>query len=41
MNSRELEFAKGDDFYGGRAELTALFKPLRSEIEVERRMKMN
>ena len=41
MNSLELELANGDDFYGGRAELTALFEPLRAAIEVERRRKMN
>jgi hypothetical protein len=41
MNSLELELAKADDFYGGRAELTALFEPLRAAIEVEPRRKMN
>jgi hypothetical protein len=41
MNSLELELAKGDDFYGGKAELTALFEPLRAAVEVERRRKMN
>jgi hypothetical protein len=41
MNSLKLELANGDDFYGVRAELTALFEPLRAAIEVERRRKMN
>ncbi len=41
MISLELELAKGDDLYGGRAELTAFFEPLSAAIEVERRTKMN
>jgi hypothetical protein len=36
-----LELAKGDDLYGGRAELAALFEPLRAAIEDEQRSKMN
>lgn len=41
MISLELELAKGDDLYGSRAELKALFEPLSAAIEVERRTKMN
>lgn len=41
MISLELKLAKGDDLYGGRAELTALFEPVRASIEVERRRKAN
>jgi hypothetical protein len=41
MISLELELAKGDDLYGGRAELTTLFDQLSAAIEVERRKKMN
>ena len=41
MNSLDLELANGNDFYGGRAELRALFEPLRAAIEVEHRRKMN
>lgn len=37
----ELELAKGDDLYGGRAELMALFEPLRVPIEEEQRRKMD
>jgi hypothetical protein len=41
MISLELELAKGADLYGGRAELKALFEPVRASIEAERRRKMN
>ena len=37
----ELELATGDDLYGGIAELTAIFEPLRAAIEAERRRKVN
>jgi hypothetical protein len=37
----ELELAKGHDFYGGRAELVALFEPVRAAIEVERRREIS
>jgi hypothetical protein len=36
-----MELAKGDDLYGGRTELAALFEPLRAAIEDEQRSKMN
>ena len=41
MISLEIELDNGHDLYDGRAELTALFEPLRAEIKVERRRKMN
>lgn len=37
----ELELAKSDGLFGRRAELAALFEPLRAAIEIERRRKMN
>jgi hypothetical protein len=41
MISLELELATGNDHCCGRAELKALFGPVRASIKAERRRKMN
>ena len=41
MIALELELPKGNDLYGGRAELAALFEPLRATIEDEQRRKID